>query len=153
MRYQCPVLIVKDIEKSKAFYREVLGIETLAEEPNGATLAGGIRLQTEESWKKDTNEEDIYYGGWDSVLCFEEDNIPPLFLKLYQKGVPLEHKLRRNGRQTLRVEDPDGHVIEISDGMSAVCKRFSEKGMTVEAIAERTQLSVEQVKTYLQANE
>ena len=51
MKFKNPLIAVKDIEKSKAFYKEVLGLRTVSDFGANAVLTGGLALQTEESWK------------------------------------------------------------------------------------------------------
>ena len=51
MKIKNSMLVVKDLEKSKAVYWEVLGLRTLSDIDIHAVLTGGLALQTEESWK------------------------------------------------------------------------------------------------------
>ena len=41
------------------------------------------------------------------------------------------------GQRVVRFYDPDGHIIEVGEAMTAVCRRFLESGMTPEQAAER----------------
>ena len=50
MRYRNPLLVVRDLERSKAFYRKVLGLRVVADFGANVTLTGGVCLQTLESW-------------------------------------------------------------------------------------------------------
>ena len=36
------------------------------------------------------------------------------------------------GQRVVRFHDPDLHIIEVGENMKAVCKRFSDSGMTKE---------------------
>ena len=44
MKLKNPMLIVQDMEKSKAFYREVLGLRTVTDLGANAVLTGGLSL-------------------------------------------------------------------------------------------------------------
>ena len=46
------------------------------------------------------------------------------------------------GQRGLRFYDPDFHIIEVSEPLSAVVKRFYDQGMTFEEISKKTMLSV-----------
>ena len=46
MKMKNPLLVVKDIECSKEFYRKVLGLRTIADLGANAVLTGGLSLQT-----------------------------------------------------------------------------------------------------------
>ena len=50
MRFICPLLVVKDMERSKAFYQTVLHRRVLADLGANVTMEGPFALQTEESW-------------------------------------------------------------------------------------------------------
>ena len=50
MKFKNPLLVVTDMERSKAFYREVLGLRVIMDFGANVTLTGGVCLQTKESW-------------------------------------------------------------------------------------------------------
>ena len=50
MKYTGTLIAVKDMEKSKQFYHDVLGMEVAADFGANVTLTGGLVLQTLETW-------------------------------------------------------------------------------------------------------
>lgn len=46
MKFKNPLLVVSDMEKSKTFYKEVLGLRVTMDFGANVTLTGGICLQT-----------------------------------------------------------------------------------------------------------
>ena len=50
MKYTGTLIAVKDMEKSKRFYHDVLGMEVAADFGANVTLTGGLVLQTLETW-------------------------------------------------------------------------------------------------------
>ena len=46
MKYTCSLIAVSDMEKSKQFYHDVLGMNVVADFGANVTLEGGITLQT-----------------------------------------------------------------------------------------------------------
>lgn len=50
------------------------------------------------------------------------------------------------GQRVVRIYDPDKHVIEVGESMGHVARRFLKDGMTVEQVAEKTQLPRSQVE-------
>ena len=50
MKLKNPLLVVSDLEASKRFYREVLGLRVILDFGANVTLTGGLCLQTQESW-------------------------------------------------------------------------------------------------------
>lgn len=51
MSFESPMLVVADMEASKAFYGRVLGLRVEVDLGANATLTGGIALQTLEMWR------------------------------------------------------------------------------------------------------
>ena len=50
MKFANPLIVVSDMEKSKLFYSEVLGLDVDLDLGENVTLTGGIVLQTKDSW-------------------------------------------------------------------------------------------------------
>ena len=50
MKFQAALLVVKNMERSVKFYKEVLGLRVTMDLGANVTLTGGVALQTQESW-------------------------------------------------------------------------------------------------------
>lgn len=151
MKIKNLMLVVKDMEKSKAFYWDVLGLRTLSDLGIHAVLTGGLALQTEESWKGFVGKE-ISYQGNDAEVYLEEDDFDRFLDKLDSiKNVEYVHPVMEHawGQRVVRFYDPDHHIIEVGENMKAVCKRFSDQGMTAEEIAGRMGIPLKAVKAYM----
>ena len=151
MKMKNPLIVVKDMEKSKAFYRDVLGLRVISDLGANAVLTGGLALQSEGSWK-DFISKELSFGGNDSEIYFEEDNFDD-FTERLKKINCIEYvhpvKEHRWGQRVVRFYDPDKHIIEVGENMKFVCKRFADSGMTNEEIAERMDVPVKMVNAYL----
>lgn len=154
--YKNVLLVVRDLPRSLAFYREVLGLTTERDFGANVTLTGGICLQTEESWRGfvDKRPEDLCYGGCVSEVYFEEAEFAAFLKRLEALRVslvcpPLEH---RWGQRVVRFYDPDGHVVEVGEPLSAVCRRFQNGGLSEEGIARRMEIPPELVRRCLREN-
>ena len=51
MKLKNTVLIVNNLEQSKKFYKQVLGLKVLLDFHGSVTLSSGIVLQSKEIWK------------------------------------------------------------------------------------------------------
>ena len=73
MKYTCTLIAVRDMEKSKQFYHDVLGLNIVADFGANITLTGGIALQTVDSWKGfiRKQDEEIAFGNNACELYFE----------------------------------------------------------------------------------
>ena len=77
MKYKNTLLIVKDLNVSKHFYKHVLGLRVLLDFHGSVTLSSGIVLQSYEIWKDiiRKNSDEIVTQNHAYELCFDtEDN-------------------------------------------------------------------------------
>lgn len=129
MKFKNPMLVVSDIEKSRKFYKEVLGLNTVLDLGTNITLSGGIILQAIDSWADLILKEidEINYSGNDVELYFEEDFFDDFIdrLKLIENidyiHPVLEH---RWGQRVVRFYDLDKHIIEVGENIEKACNRF-----------------------------
>jgi catechol 2,3-dioxygenase-like lactoylglutathione lyase family enzyme len=149
MRLKNVLIVVEDIKRSQKFYQELFGLRTIADFDGNMVLTEGLVLQERGVWE-DLIQRGIVPGDGDMELYFEENDLDgflekleayPEQVRVFQK--PVEHAW---GQRVVRIYDPDGHVIEVGEAMDFVAKRFCEAGMSLEQIAEKTQLPLEQVR-------
>ena len=150
MRYKNTVLIVQDLDRSKAFYRHILDLKVLLDFHGRVTLSSGIVLESYEIWKdlihKDDN--DIVLLNHASEFYFEIDDIDAFMIKLNEHNVPLIHPLKEHtwGQRTVRFYDPDGHVIEVGETLKKVVKRYLSQGLSYEEAANKIGIPVDYIK-------
>ena len=151
MKYNCPMIVVSDMEKTVQFYKNVLGLEVIQDFGANKTLTGGISLQTEESYKEFIGKDKISYGGDNFELYFEEDEIDAFFERLKEFNVKLVHPVQEHswGQHAVRFYDPDRNIIEVGESLQAVCSRFSESGMNADEIAARMDVPLDMVENWL----
>ena len=74
MKYTCSLIAVSDMEKSKQFYHDVLGMNVVADFGANVTLEGGIALQTMDTWKAFIQTDDVTLPNNAGELSFEEED-------------------------------------------------------------------------------
>ncbi len=148
MKFKNPLLVVGDIERSKQFYRDTLGLRVVQDFGANVTLSGGVCLQSESSWKGFTGVDSVAYGGTDAELYFEEDDFDAFAQKLESLCVNYLHPVKEHrwGQRAVRFFDPDGHIIEVGENMKAVCRRFLDSGMSEEQAAKRMDVPLKFVR-------
>ena len=153
MKFKGPMLVVKDMEKAKKFYTEIIGIRVIADLGENITLTGGLALQTENSCATFTNcETDFFrYHGNDAEMYFEEEDFDGFLekiaaLEVERVGEDLEMPW---GQRVVRLYDPDKHVVEIGEDMKVMMKRLHAIGLTVEQLSEKTYMSTKMVERML----
>ncbi len=149
MKLKNILIVVNDIEKSKAFYRDLFGLQVVTDFGGNVILTEGLVLQDRKIWEKFIGKE-IIKGGNDAELYFEENDMESFLKKLEQSSYPVEYvnSLMEHdwGQRVIRIYDPDWHVIEIGESMEYVAHRLLKQGMTAEQVAEKTQLPFSQVE-------
>ena len=146
------LLVVTDMDKTVAFYKNVLGLEVVLDFGANKTLTGGLALQTLETYREFIGRDDISFGGNDFELYFEEDDFDTFAEKLRACDVQYVHPVKEHpwGQRVVRFYDPDRHIIEVGENMKAVCRRFIDSGMTPEQTAARMDVPVAYVKECIQ---
>lgn len=146
------MLVVTDMEKTVEFYERVLGLQVVTDFGANKTLTGGLALQTLETYKEFIGTSDIFFGGNNFEIYFEEDNFNKFTENLEKCNVQYVHPVKEHswGQRVVRFYDPDRHIIEVGENMKAVCKRFIDSGMTPEQTAERMDVPVEYVNECMQ---
>lgn len=142
MKFQAALLVVKNMERSVKFYKEVLGLRVTMDLGANVTLTGGVALQTQESWCEFISKDlqSISFGGNAAELYFEEDKFDDFLKKLAAiKGIFYVHSVQQYswGQRVIRFYDPDFHILEVGENIKSVCRRFLDSGMTIEAAAVR----------------
>lgn len=158
MKFKNPMLVVSDMERSKAFYEQVLGLRVVADLGANITLTGGVCLQTKDSWEAfiEAAGDDIHFGGKNAEIYFEEENFDA-FAEHLKKHKDLQYvhpvKEHRWGQRVVRFYDPDLHIIEVGESLKDVCKRFLDSGMTVSQVAQRMDVPEKMIKSMMPGSE
>jgi catechol 2,3-dioxygenase-like lactoylglutathione lyase family enzyme len=138
VKYCGVLLVVSDMERSKTFYKTVLGLNVEVDLGANATLTGGISLQTLETWRQFTDKDNVTFYNNAVELYFEEDHFDTFIATKLDK-VNLVHPTKECpwGQRVIRLYDPDGHVIEVGENMRIVTQRFINNGLSIAETATR----------------
>lgn len=139
------VLFVLDIETSRRFYEQLLYQKTEHDFGSNVSYIGGLSL-----WQ--LSEKHILYEQLISKqaiqknnrveVYFEVENIEQMYIELDTANVRFVHRLHVEEWQqkTIRIFDPDHHLVEIGESMQAMVKRLQREGHDAEKIADLTHL-------------
>lgn len=149
MKYQSTLLAVTNMERSKAFYCDLLGREVVADFDANVTLSGGITLQTMDTWKEFLNTQKVALPNNAGELYFVTEDMDAFLPHLERWQVQYVHRLKEHswGQRVVRFYDPDGHIIEVGEGLEQVAKRFLSQGMTLEQVAQRMDVPMSFLQT------
>ena len=116
MKLKNVLIVVEDIEKSKQFYHDLFGLETVLDYEGNMILTEGLVLQEKKIWK-DFLGKVIIHENNSCELYFEEQQIEKFVEKL-EKLYPSIHYVNRLmthswGQKVIRFYDLDGNLIEV----------------------------------------
>ena len=171
MKFKNTLIAVTDMDKSVAFYKNVLGLRVIADFGANKTLTGGLCLQTLDTWSGFIGTSDISFGANNAELYFEENDMDSFLMKLKfysgeicyvnefmehewgqrvvriydpDKHIQYVHPVKEHawGQRVVRFYDPDKHIIEVGENLKTVCLRFIASGMTPEETAKRMDVPI-----------
>ncbi|MBR0026643.1 MAG: VOC family protein [Clostridia bacterium] len=145
MKYKNTLIAVADMEASKRFYHDVMGLKVIADFGANVTLDGGIVLQTMDTWRSFLKTDEITLPNNAAELYFEETDMDAFCRYLQGFKIHYLHGLfeHRWGQRVVRFYDPDHHIIEVGESLSAVVARFKEQGLSPEEIAVRMDIPLD----------
>ncbi|MBN2103680.1 VOC family protein [bacterium] len=153
LKYKNCVIFVRDIHRSKQFYTEILEQKVIHDYGRYVGFECGFGI-----WETAYAMSVIYpdqnktpsADHPQTELYFESDRLDETLQALKANRVSFIHELYEHdwGQRGIRVCDPDGTIIEISEPMSAVIRRYHEQGFSPGAIAKRTGISLSEIEHY-----
>ncbi|MCL1918917.1 MAG: VOC family protein [Peptococcaceae bacterium] len=149
------LIAVKDMEKAKCFYHDVLGLNVVDDFGANVVLTEGVFLQTAETWKTfiRKTEKEIIYANNASELYFETNDMDDFIGKLSSfSDISYLHPLLKHswGQRAVRFYDLDGHIIEVGENIVMVVKRFISSGLSIEETAKRMDVDVNYINSCLE---
>lgn len=120
MKLKNVLIVVKNINKSLAFYRDLFGLELILDNDGNMILTEGLVLQADTYWREFL-QKDIIGRNNSCELYFEESDIEGFVHKLEMLYPNIEYVNRLMshswGQRVVRFYDPDGNLIEVGTPM------------------------------------
>lgn len=154
MRFSTTLLAVRDMDRSLAFYKQLFDQDVVCDLGWNKTLTCGLALQEHfdqlaefplESMKFKTHNMELYFETEDMDAFMSRLECHPEVERLDQLRTYPWHQ------RGIRIYDPDGHLLEVSESMESVAFREFDKGLTVEEAAEAIQHPLDIVSKWYEA--
>ena len=120
MKLRNVLIVVRDIERSRKYYHDLFGLETVLDNDGNMILSEGLVLQDAKIWENFLGK-DIIPRNNASELYFEERDIEGFIQKLeelYPDTVYVNRLMTHSwGQRVVRFYDPDGNLIEVGTPM------------------------------------
>lgn len=152
MKYVCTVISVADIGAARKFYEDLFGLEVYQDYGKNIAFTCGLALQQDFDWLVSIPKEKVLKKSNNAEVVFEEQDFDGFLNKLKEYpeieylGEVIEHSW---GQRVIRFYDLDWHLIEVGEDMKMVVKRFLSAGMSMEAVSERMDVSIEDLTKLL----
>ena len=120
MKLKNILIVVKDIEKSKQFYRDLFGLNVVLDQGENVILTEGLVLQEKSIWEG-CLEKDVIFRNHSFELNFEEQDLDA-FAKRLERLYPITEYVTPLttydwGQKVVRFYDLDGNLIEVRTPM------------------------------------
>jgi catechol 2,3-dioxygenase-like lactoylglutathione lyase family enzyme len=154
-KFQAAVFFVADVERSKHFYRDILGQKVTMDFGANVTFEGGLSI-----WRTDyalniifeDKAKQIQVGANNAEIYFECSGIDDFFEKLKKERLKVIHPVMEHpwGQRGFRIYDPDGNIIEFGEPMSQTVLRLHKQGLSFDEVATKSMMPHEFIKAVLQ---
>lgn len=155
LKFICPLILVEDIGRSRAFYEHLLGQKVKFDFGEDVQFEGNFSIHLKSHYLSllgdATQYADSGQAPW-GELYFETDELEAVFQRLNEAGVEFIHVIHEQpwGQRAMVLYDPDGHILEIGEPMEEAVRRFYEQGLSIDLIAERSSMPREFVEQVVQ---
>jgi catechol 2,3-dioxygenase-like lactoylglutathione lyase family enzyme len=150
--YHSSVIFVEDIEVAKEFYKNLLQQEIDFDFGKNVTFKSGITIWELRENHVITKNLDVKNNKSHRFeLYFECDDLERVLKQLESNNVSLLHPIHEEpwGQRTMRFFDPDNHLVEVGESLHTFVKRFSDQGLSIEEINNKTGISKKDIQRIL----
>ncbi len=120
MKLKNILIVVKDIESSKQFYKELFGLDVILDQEGNAILTEGLVLQESKVWEETLGQK-VVWKNHASELYFEETDLELFLEKLrkYEREIQILSwpEATEGARRAVRFYDPNGNMIEVGEAI------------------------------------
>ncbi len=147
MKFVCALIVVKDIQKSRKFYEEVLGQTVKYDFGENVTFEGDFSIHQEKHFESLIQGASITKKSNNFELYFEEDDLETVAQKIEENGLEFIHGIDEQPwkQKVLRFYDFDENLIEVGERMEHVAYRLYKDGCAIEEICKTTYLDAKTV--------
>jgi catechol 2,3-dioxygenase-like lactoylglutathione lyase family enzyme len=152
LKYVSAVIFVKDIQVSKEFYTKIFQQEIQYDFGKNVTFKSGFTI-----WELREDHE-IYLNLFSNhqaknnyfELYFETEELDEIISMIKENQMKIFHDVKEEpwGQRTIRVFDPDDHMVEIGESMQGFIRRLKES-MSDEEVSQKTGVSIDDIRKLL----
>jgi catechol 2,3-dioxygenase-like lactoylglutathione lyase family enzyme len=140
MKMNHVLLQVSDMERSRAFYEELMGLRLQHDFGKHMSFTHGLSIHERGDYDKLIGSR--IPTDHKAILYFESDDLEADLKAVIEAGTTLIHKIETQpwNQRLFRCLDPDGNLVEVGESVRELVLRLHREGMDREKILETTQL-------------
>jgi len=122
VKFANTIVFVKDIEVSKQFYTDVVGLDMLDDYGTIVFFEGRFVIHNAQSithtiFKQDDPAAHEPQGRKNILIYLESDSLEETYEQIKDAGARIIHGIEKQawGQRVCRFYDPDGHMVEIGE--------------------------------------
>lgn len=150
MRYICPLMTVRNMERARYFYEILLEQEVVNDYGENITFKGAFSLHLESHFNELIHREvsPLREKSDQFELYFETENIDMIFDRLKNENLTFLHDidLQPWKQKVFRVYDYDGYIVEIGESVNTTAKRLFQEGNNIKEISGTLYISIENLE-------
>lgn len=148
MKFICPLIVVKDIKRSRHFYEKVLGQRVKIDFGENVTFVGDFAIHQKDHFQFLINNVEIKEKSNNFELYFEHDELSDVVQKIKELDLEFVHEIIEQPwkQQVIRFYDYDKNLIEIGERLEHVAFRLSKQNYSNDEISKITYLDNESVE-------
>lgn len=148
MSFLSSIIVVEDVIRSRNLYEKIMGMKVT--EDHGiynVGFEGGLSLYQKELFQNLTGGLSVVNRANSVVLYFEVQDLEGIERTILDSGFDFIHRIQEQPwkQKNFRFYDYDGHINEVAEIMSTVCRRLLDEGKSVQEIADFTNYTIDKV--------
>jgi catechol 2,3-dioxygenase-like lactoylglutathione lyase family enzyme len=152
VQFKTALLFVNDVKSSRDFYEKVLNQKVVYDFGEDVVFDGGFAIHDADHisvllFNRPNPNTVGELGKENFELYFETDELDEACSRVAKSGAAIIHDVMEQpwGQRVMRFYDPDHHIVEIGEPMTAVIRRYLGKGMSAAEAARKTSMPIEEV--------
>jgi len=143
LKYESAVLFVSDIQTSKKFYCNLLGMKISMDMGGNVILENGLtiwQIQKDHIINRTIGGDQNPSGKSKFEIYFETDDLNNIFTILKENHIEFLHEIHEEpwGQKTVRFFDPDKNLVEVGESLKTFLLRMKNEGHEIMEIAMKT---------------
>lgn len=151
--FSMTTLVAGDFERTRRFYRDLLGLEAQIDSGSHIMFACGLSIWDGVFAKKLVfGSEDVEISPqFSHELCFDSRELDAAQEQLRQEGVDFVHEIMEQpwAQRVMRVRDPDGRIIEVGEPLDMTVRRVYDETGSKKRTSERTFIPESELDRFL----